>query len=146
MTITKINDEIHIAEWLKSVLGAIPSLNTIAPAGVWMDLIPEEQTLPGIRYQKQSGHDVGGNTAQSRRIVSQYDWLVAGVVEGQDLVKLVTIADAIDNALDGAVGTTSTIAIYQCWRMSTFSLTEEGRSGVQFRHAGGLYRTIARPL
>lgn len=144
--VTKINDELHIAEWLKSTLGAIPNLGNIAPGGVWLDLIPEQKSLPGIRFHKQAGHDVGGATAQSRRIVSQYDWVVAGVVEGPDLLSLVAIADAIDNALDGSVGTTSTITIYQCWRMETFSLTESGRSGVQFRHAGGIYRTIARPL
>ncbi len=146
MPATKINDELHIAEWLESTLSAIPNLNVIAPAGAWLDLIPEEQALPGIRFHKQAGHDVSGATAQSRRIVSQYDWVVAGVVEGPDLLKLLPIADAIDNALDGAVGATSTISIYQCWRIETYSLTESGRSGVQFRHAGGIYRTIARPL
>lgn len=144
--ITKINDELHITEWLKTTLDAIPNLSSIAPAGAWLDLIPEQAVLPGIRFHKQSGHDVGGSTSQSRRIVSQYDWVVAGVVEGPDLISLVPIADAIDNALDGAVGATGTIEIYQCWRMETFSLTEVGRSGVQFRHAGGIYRTIARPL
>jgi hypothetical protein len=144
--VTKINDELHIAEWLKTVLSAIPNLNAIAPAGAWLDMIPEEATLPGIRFHKQAGHDVGGHTQASRRIVSQYDWVVAGVVKGPDLLDLIPIADAIDYALDGASGTTATIAIYQCWRLQTFSLTESGRSGVQFRHAGGIYRTIARPL
>lgn len=143
---TKINDEIHIAEWLKSKLNAIPNLNNLAPGGVWLDLIPEEKSLPGIRYHKQMGHDVSGHTSQSRRIISQYDWVVAGVVQGPSLAPLVALADAIDNALDDAVGTTSSIEIYKCWRQSTYSLTETGRSGVLFRHAGGIYRTIARPL
>jgi len=45
-----INEEIHVAEWLHTQLNAITSLNTMAPAGVWIDLIPIERTLPGIRY------------------------------------------------------------------------------------------------
>jgi hypothetical protein len=142
--VVTINDELHITEWLKTTLSAIPNLNTLAPGGVWLDLIPEEKPLPGIRYQKQAGHDVGGSTRVSRRIVAQYDWLVAGVTEG-NLPSLVLLADAIDTALDGQSGETSTYSVYQCWRVSTFSLTETGRSGVLFRHAGGIYRTIGKP-
>lgn len=142
----RINEEIHTSEWLKTALGAIPNLATIAPAGVWRDRIPEDRTLPGIRYQVQSRHDVNGGTRSSQRIMVQIDWLVVGTVEGPSIVGLVPIADAIDVALEGQSGSTSTVSVLSCLRQSTFFLTEEGRSGVLFRHSGGIYRTLVTPL
>lgn len=142
----KINEELHTSEWLRNVLGAIPNLAAIAPAGVWLDLIPEEATLPGIRYQCQSRQDVSGNTKSSQRIMVRLDWLVVGTTEGPGMAALVPITDAIDNALQGANGATSAVSVLSCLRQETFFQSEVGRSGVTFRHSGGIYRTLVVPL
>lgn len=142
----KVNEELHTAEWIKTVLGQIPNLATIAPGGVWLELISEKVTLPAIRFHCQRRHDRSGNTRSSQRIMVELDWLVAGVIEGPGLVPLVPIADAIDNALQGANGSTSAIQVLSCLRQETFFQSEVGRSGVTFRHSGGIYRTLVVPL
>lgn len=142
----RINEEAHTAEWLKTVLSGIPNLANIAPAGAWLDLIPEEMVLPGIRYSCRQRQDVSGATKSSQRIMVQLDWLVAGVTEGPGLAQLVPIADAIDTALQGAFGNTSAVSVLSCLRQETFFQSEVGRSGVTFRHSGGIYRTLVVPL
>lgn len=144
--VAKINEEIHTGEWLRTTLDGIPNLGAIAPAGVWRDQIPEDKDLPGIRYQVQSRHDVNGGTRSSQRIMVEIDWLVVGTVSGSSLVPLVAIADAIDVALQGQSGSTAAVSVLSCLRQQTFFMTEEGRSGVLFRHSGGIYRTLVTPL
>lgn len=146
MTRALLNEEIHTGEWIKAQLDAIPNFGVIAPGGAWLDLIPKEEQLPAVRFQVQLRHDVSGATRSSQRIMVELDWLVAGVVEGPGLVPLVPIADAIDVALQGANGSTSTIQVFSCLRQDTYLMTEEGRSGVMFRHAGGIYRTLVVSL
>lgn len=146
MTRALLNEELHTAEWLSTVLEAIPNLGTIAPAGAWLDLIPMDKDLPGIRYQCVRKKDVSGAMRSDQRIMIQLDWLVAGVVAGGDLIPLVPIADAIDVALQGQSGVTSKVEIFSCLRLETYSMTEAGRSGVLFRHAGGVYRTLVVSL
>jgi hypothetical protein len=143
---TLLNEELHTAEWIKSQLGTIPNMANIAPGGAWLDLIPQDQVLPAIRYQARSRQDVSGATKSSQRIMVEIDWLVVGVVEGPGLIPLLPVADGIDAVLQGANGVTSTIEVMSCLRQDTFSLTEEGRSGVTFRHAGGIYRTLVVSL
>lgn len=146
MTRALLNEEAHTAAWLSAVLEAIPNLNTLAPAGAWLDVIPMDKVLPGIRYQCQRRHDVSGGFKSDQRIMVQLDWLVCGVVEGGDLIPLVPIADAIDVALQGQVGNTGTVEIFSCLRQAPYFMTETGRSGVLFRHAGGIYRTLVVSL
>lgn len=141
-----INEEVHTAEWLRTTLDGIPSRATIAPAGVWQDIIPEEKTLPGIRFQCQRRRDVSGGTRSSQRIMVELDWLVVGTVKGTDYISLVQVVDAIDSAIQGKNGTTAAVEVMSCLRQETFSMSEVGRSGVTFRHAGGIYRTLVVPL
>lgn len=144
--VTFLNDELHTAIALKQQLALIPTFNSVVPGGAWLDLIPEDQKFPAIRYHKYFGHDVSGATAQTSRIMSSFDWIVAGVTEGPGLTALLAIADAIDQILHRHTWNTADIAVMQCWRRETYSMTETGRSGVTFRHAGGVYRTIVQPL
>lgn len=146
MTRALLNEELHTAQWLTSVLGAIPSLNTIAPGGVWMDVIPEDKVLPAIRFQCILRRDVSGATRSDQRIMVMLDWQVAGVVAGGDLLPLLPITDAIDVALQGQNGATSTVQVMSCLRQRPYLMTESGRSGVLFRHSGGVYRTLVVSL
>lgn len=141
-----LNEELHTSEWILARLNTIPNLNMIAPGGIWQDLIPKDKDLPAIRFQTHLRHDVNGPFRNDQRIMVEIDWLVAGVVSGPGIIPLVPIADAIDVALQGQVGNTSTVEVFSCLRQDTWSMTEEGRSGVTFRHAGGIYRTLVKSL
>lgn len=105
-----------------------------------------DKVLPGIRYQCIRSKDVKGGTRSSQRIMVEMDWIVCGVVKGGDLLPLLPLTDAIDVALEGQNGATSTIQVMSCLRQRPYSMTESGRSGVLFRHSGGIYRTLVVSL
>lgn len=135
---TLLNDELHVAEWLKTKIEAGTGLDAFFGA------IPEEETLPAVRFQVMARNDVRG--VGTVRIITQLDWLVAVVNSGLGLVPLVTPADQIDSALHDQSGATATISVLSCVRIEPFTLLEQEDSGVYYRHAGGLYRTQSQPL
>jgi len=88
---------------------------------------------------------LGKTVTLSALWLSLIGWWSGRLVE-RDIIPLVKIADAIDNALQKKSGATSAVTILSCLRQETFFMTEEGRSGVVFRHSGGIYRILATPL
>lgn len=135
---TVLNDELHVAEWLKSRIDTNTSLTAFA------DLIPADQELPAVRFQVQGRHDVRG--VGTHRIITTLQWLVVVTNEGHGLASLVPLADAVDQALQEQSGATSSIRVLSCVRLEPFSLLESEDTGMYYRHAGGLYQTQSQPV
>jgi hypothetical protein len=139
--------DLHVAAWLIARLeGAIgPGDIQARISGAYRDVIPAGKTLPAVRFHVQSSRDVRGAARASARIMTQIDWLIVVVNKGTAIAPIVPIADALDQRLHDSNGETSAIEVYQCIRLEPFGLLDVEDSGDHYRHAGGLYRTIARP-
>lgn len=135
-----LNDELHVAEWIRGRIEADTSLQA------YLDVVPTTATLPAVRFSVQERNDVRGVGTPAHRIMTNLNWLVVVVREGHEVAPLVPLADALDAALHDHVGATSSIQVMSCVRLEPFSLLEQEDSGVYYRHAGGLYRTVSQPL
>jgi len=140
--------DLHVGEWLVSRIESATDATHLGDiqgrvSGAHRDIIPPEVDLPAVRFHLQAPKDVRGAGDASARIMTQLDWLVVVVREGRGLAPLVPIADALDLRLHKTNGETASVWVGQCIRLEPFHLLEVGESGVHYRHAGGLYRTIA---
>lgn len=139
--------DLHVGAWIVARLeGAVGPGNIQALiSGAYRDVIPAGKALPAVRFHVQAPHDVRGSARASARIMTMIDWLIVVVNKGAGIAPLVPVADALDQRLHDSNGETSAIEVLQCIRLEPFGLLEVEDSGDHYRHAGGLYRTIARP-
>ena len=139
MTITTF-EEYHTAEWLVSQIESLASLQA------YMDQIPADRELPAVRMSVQFREDVRGIGDARERIMTQLDWLIVVVHEGHLIAPILPHVIALDNALHNKSGTTANIRVLSCVRLEPFSILEPEDSGVQYRHAGGIYRTMVQSV
>jgi hypothetical protein len=144
-----VNEDLHAGEWIVTHLesdtgvgGLFNPSQAEVPSGVYRDLIPANRDLPAIRFHLQNPLDV--RTVGQARVIVQLDYLIVVIREGHGVAPLLPLADRVDELLHGANGTTSTVTIYECTRLEPFHLLEPDDSGVQYRHAGGIYRIMAQ--
>lgn len=130
------NEELHTAKWLISTIEAGTSMQA------WLELIPAQEGLPAVRLTVRDRRDIRGVGDQRERLLTQIDWLVTVVHEGLLVTPLVVLADALDTALHNKTGTVDGMQVMSCLRLEPFSMLEPVDSGVYYRHAGGLYRTL----
>ena len=135
------NEILWTSVWLKSLMEGDATLDAMI-GGAYLDLIPEEVNLPAVRYNVMGSHDVRG--IGPLRVISMVDWLVLVVREGLDVAPLLPIADRLDFVLHEASGDVTGAWVGQCLRLNPFQTTERSESGVQYRHAGGIYRTMVQ--
>lgn len=140
------------AKWLNSVIegdtgvGGLMYPGALMVNGAYMDLIPEDVDLPAIRYHVQTSQHVRGvGPGHNARIMTNILWLIVVVRQGNEIAPLVPIVSRLDTVLDGKNGSTNLALIQSCVMEQPFNLLETDKSGVQVRHAGGLYRTILVP-
>lgn len=133
-------EEYHTGEWLRQKIEGIST----PPMQFYMDLIPADKPLPAVRASVQSREDVRGVGDARERIMTRLDWLIVVVREGHLISPLIPYVVALDNALQNMNGTTPTIVVYSCVRLEPFSILEPEESGVVYRHAGGVYRTMVQ--
>ena len=131
-------EEYHTAEWMRSRIETDTSMQA------YMDLIPSDVDLPAVLMSVQQREDVRGIGDGRERIMTRLDWLVVVVREGHLISPIVPLAVALDNALQNKSGTTATILVLSCVRLEPFSILEPEESGVTYRHAGGIYRTMVQ--
>lgn len=126
------------AKWIDAQIGTLGG----QVSGAFLDLIPEEVDLPAVRFHMQTPSDV--NVVEGVRVLVNIQWLIVVVRKGLSVAAIVPIAAALDTALHRQNGTADGYRI-ECVRLEPFSMVEPDDSGVQVRHAGGLYRTIVGP-
>lgn len=132
------NEELKTAEWIVSRIEGDTSLEA------YFESIPENKSLPAVRFHVQGRTDQRGLGTPANRIMTTIDWLVVVVREGLGVAALVPLADALDGALHGKSGSVSGLQVIKCVRLEPFTLLEVLDTGVHYRHAGGLYRTIVQ--
>ena len=135
------NEEYHTAEWIREKVEAISAPNAMQ---FYLDLIPSGVDLPAVRGSVQSRQDVRGVGDERERIMVRLDWLVVVVREEHLVSPMVPLVDALDTALHNQNGSTANIIVLSCVRLESFSLLEPEDSGVMYRHAGGVYRTMVQ--
>jgi len=142
-----VNEEVHTAEWIVSRLesdtgagGLFDPAAALKPTGVYYQLIQEGRELPAIRFHIQDSRDI--RIIGSERILVRLDWYVLLVNEGLEVAPLLPLVDRLDTRLHKASGETSTLRVEACLRINPFSIIEPDDSGVQYRHVGGVYRTM----
>lgn len=132
-------DEIFpAAKWIRAQVGNLGG--TIS--GAFLDVIPENAGLPAVRYHVQAPQDI--TVVSGTRVMTRILWLVVVVRQGLEVAPLVPIANALDAALHEQNGVADGYRI-ECVRQEPFNMMEPDDSGVQMRHAGGIYRTIVAP-
>ena len=131
-------EEYHTGEWL---LKRIEDDTTLE---AYMDLIPPKITLPAVRMSVQDRQDVRGIGDPRERIITRLDWLIVVVHEGHLISPIIPHVVALDNALQNKDGATAKIIVLSCVRLEPFSILEPEESGVTYRHAGGIYRTLVQ--
>lgn len=136
----------RIETWLTGKLTGDTTLaNLIGAPGdvrVHSDHAPLASTWPCVVFQYQGGHDVGGGTRESNRIMLDGLWVVKGIAQQESYGgTLKSIADRIDallqNSTGGAAGADGTV--FAAVREQPFRLAEVD-DGVEYRHLGGMYR------
>lgn len=130
------NEELHTAKWL------ISTIESAMPIQAFLELIPREVDLPAVRLTVRDRGDVRGVGDQRERILTRIDWLVTVINEGLQVTPLVALADALDTAIHSKTGTVDGMEVMSCLRLEPFTMLEPEDSGVYYRHAGGLYRTL----
>jgi hypothetical protein len=134
-------NEFEAGAWIKSQVEDATGLTA------WLDLIPESEDLPAIRYQVQYRDDV--QTVAGHIAISKYRFLVVATVQGQVIKTgphgLVSLAEAIDAALHLQSGVRTKARIGACTRRETYGNTENIGADV-IRHGGGIYEVIVYGL
>lgn len=131
-------DYFAAVKWLDAKIADLGGL----VSGAYLDLIPPDVGLPAVRYHMQNPADV--SAVAGERIIVNINWLVVVVRKGLAVAPIVPIAAALDIALHRQNGVADNYRI-ECVRLEPFSMIEPDDSGVQYRHAGGIYRTIVAP-
>lgn len=126
------------ARWIHETVGNLGG----SVSGTYLDLIPEKAALPAVRYHVQAPSDV--SVVSGERVLVNVSWLIVVVREGLEVAPLVPIVAALDQALHEKNGVADGYRI-ECIRLAPFNLIEPDDSGVQVRHAGGIYRTLIGP-
>jgi hypothetical protein len=146
-------EDLLTAEWIISRLesdtgagGLFDPARSYKPSGAYFGVIPPGADLPAVRFHVQAPNDVRGSTNPSARIMVNLDWLIVLVFQGKEMARNIPLVVALDKRLQKANGVTSQVRVDMCIRLSPYSLTEPEDSGVVYRHAGGLYRTVVQAL
>jgi len=129
------NEILIVSKWMSATIGTLSG----AVSGAYLDLIPSGIAFPAVRYHAQYSTDT--SVVEGVRVLARIDWLVVVVREGLEVAPLVPIAASLDTVLHLATGTADALSI-TCVRQQPFGLVESAKSGVQYRHVGGIYRTI----
>lgn len=130
-----VNEHLVAAKWIRATIGTLSGTIT----GAYLDIIPEGVSLPAVRYSAMASTDT--MPIDGTRVLVEIDWMVLVVRQGLEVAPLVPIANALDGALHGAQGIADNLRI-DCTRRSPFEMLEPDDDGIQYRHVGGVYRTL----
>ena len=123
---------------------ALTTLLNAGTAGVFETLAPEGEDPPYVVYNAQSPSTpvyAFGTAVKWEDAIYQ----VQAVTEGHTAAAAGTIADKIDDALNGATLTITGYTAMYVARIQTVDYPELAAGGKRFNHRGGLYRILARP-
>lgn len=123
---------------------ALTTLLNAGTAGVFETLAPQNEDPPYVVFNAQSPSTpqyAFGTAVKWEDAIYQ----VQAVTEGHTAAAAGTIADKIDDALNGATLTITGYTSMYVARVQTVDYPELAAGGKRFNHRGGLYRILARP-
>ena len=126
-------------QWLRTTLAADSTVSTQVVGGIWRAYAPIATTPPYIILAHQGGSDVKG--APQYRLLDSSLYQVKVVGKADTYQTLITIADAMDAALERQSGSTSDSIIYFCTREQPLEV-DELSDGLQYSSIGGMYRLL----
>lgn len=129
-------------EWIYTTLSNDATVTNLIDDRIYDGLAPQGANYPFIVFNHQGGADARGVGVYRAFDNSLYQ--VKAVTQAESYSQATEIADAIDDALQGASGTADGGYIGPCVREQTLMLIELGKGGIQYRSAGGLYRLAAQ--
>ena len=124
---------------------ALTALLTGGTAGVFESVAPEGEDPPYVVFNVQSpstpAYTFGAASVKYEDAIFQ----VKAITEAHSAASAGTIADKIDDALNGATLTITGYTQLLCARVQNIDYPELAAGGKRFNHRGGLYRVMARP-
>lgn len=127
-----------VFDWLYDTLSADATISAAVNSRIYRNVAPVGATFPYIVMQYVSGTDVyamGGI-----RVISSVVVIVKAVGSASQYAALVSLADAIDAAISGAINGQ---AVLSCLRLTALDYEEE-RDGVRYHHIGGQYSLVVQ--
>ena len=129
-------------EWIYTTLSTDTTVANLIDDRIYDGVVPQGSAYPLIIFNHQGGADARGVGVYRAFDNSLYQ--VKAVAQSESYSEATEIADAIDEALQGASGTADGGYIGPAVREQTLMLTEVGKGGIQYRSVGGLYRLAAQ--
>lgn len=127
-----------VFDWLYDVLTGDATISAAVSGRIYRNVAPTWTAFPYIVMQYVSGTDVyamGGI-----RVISSAVVIVKAVGLATQYATLAGLADAIDEAISGAIDGSSVLS---CLRLSALDYEEE-RDGVRYEHIGGQYSLVVQ--
>ena len=122
---------------------ALTGLLAAGTAGVFEDVVSQNENPPYVVFNAQAPstplYAFGSATVKLEDVIYQ----VKAVAEGHSGAAAGTIADKIDDALNGATLTITGYTSVQIVRLQNISYPEIAAGGKRFNHRGALYRVRA---
>lgn len=133
----------RVLKWIYTTLSGDATLAGLVSGRIYDGLAPQGSLFPFVVFNHQGGADLRG--VGTARAFNNSLYQVKAVIDKGSFVTIATIADRIDTLLHGVNGTADNGVILGCVREQPLMLIEQ-ENGVQYRHAGGIYRIYAQEL
>lgn len=124
-------------QWIVATLNADSQWVALSPGGVHRGMLPVGTSTPATIISFQSGIDVVFANAVRSSVDATYQIKAIGTSDQTQAV--FDLASCIDDLFKRARASTSDGVILGCMRQSPLQYDDE-TAGVQYTHAGGLYR------
>lgn len=122
---------------------SLTALLAAGTAGVFENVAPQNEDVPYVVFNAQSPstplYAFGSATVKLEDAIYQ----VKGITEGHSAAAAGTIADKINDALNGATLTITGYTSLQIGRIQDIDYPEVVQGGKRFNHRGALYRVRA---
>lgn len=126
-------------EWINDTLLADATLTGLVSTRVHDGLAPQGSAYPFVVFNHQGGYDALG--VGSARVLNSGLYQIKAVTESDSYASAIAIADRIDEVLHSAAGSKDGAYVAACVREQPIMIIEVS-NGIQYRHAGGLYRLL----
>lgn len=125
-----------IATALTTLLTGDATLMALATGGVHSQRVPQDTSPPYVVFAQQTGLD---HYSFAKRAWEERFYLVRGITKGSDADSADDIAARIDLILNDATLTVAGYTNIVCRRVQPIEYPESP-DGVEYHHAGGIYR------
>jgi hypothetical protein len=135
-------EELEMGRWIRATVTNDSTLMSLV-SGAWSELIPNDASLPAVKYEFVSGQDyivVGGE-----RIMTTCLYRIVVTGKGPSPSGIVAAVARLDELFRKTQGSTTNILVLSSVREEPFHFTEVQNQEV-YTHVGGLYKLQAQEI